>query len=92
MSITTLNETLRKAKESSTDSVRDPAGTKPLDEVLLSDLYADNLEATFTTTFITIVSGPGYTLSGNTCRNTIPCNCASVDAEVDEAVPVRFDL
>lgn len=92
MSIATLNETLRKAKESSQDSVRNPAGTKPLDEVLLSDLYTDSLEATATTSFITIFSGPGLTLDTSTCRSTTSCNCASVDAEVDEATPVRFDL
>ncbi|MGO2521170.1 MAG: hypothetical protein ACTH8F_13695 [Microbacterium sp.] len=90
MSISTLNDALRRAKDSSSE-VNDPAGTQSLDEVLLSDLYADGFKST-TTSFITIVDGPGLpstSLGGNTCVANTNCLCAS--AEVEGSLPVRFE-
>lgn len=96
MSIAKLNEVLRNAT-SSESAVNDPAGTKSLDEVLLSDLYADRFEDGRTTTgYITIVNGPGATLDpgctyGSTCNANTNCLCASA-AEDETALPVRFEL
>lgn len=90
MSISTLNEALRNAKDSSS-RVTDPAGTKSLDDVLLSDMYADGFESTATTSFITIIDGPGLpsTQIGNTCVQNTQCFCAS--AEVEGGLPVSFE-
>ncbi|HXH35857.1 MAG TPA: hypothetical protein VNJ54_15870 [Plantibacter sp.] len=90
MSISALNDALKLAKDSSS-RVIEPAGTKSLDEVLVSDLYAEGFESSATTSFITIIDAPGVpsTLAGNTCVANTVCLCAS--AETEDLLPARFE-
>lgn len=89
MSLDTLNSILRQAQGKSKKVVSEPAGTKSLDEILLSDLYTDSAENTATTTYITIVNGPG--LSVGDCTRSSTCACASVSSKEKTALPVRFE-
>lgn len=87
MTISSLNAMLRKATEASREPIKNGAGTNPLDEVQLDDLYTDSLESSATTSFVTIIDGPGLSTIGAACAETV--SCASLEA--DDVVPVRFE-
>lgn len=86
-----VNKILRSAIDSVGREPSKPAGSTALDEVLLSDLHSANFEAQATTSFVTIIDGPGGTNVNLTCTRASTCNCASTE-EVAGDLHVDFAL
>lgn len=81
MSISSLNQALRDSVQNSSPNLSHAAGTSSLDEVLVSDLHASSFEDSATTSFLTMIDGPGNTFVSGICPVPRTSNCASAPAE-----------